>query len=390
MRRLKILFVATKPPWPPVDGGRLLVRDTVDELARQGHRVTLVAPAGGASAAADAPPGVDALLVPARPRSLLTSLVLAQLRGGAATLVRHSSAPVRAEVARLLDAGGWDVVHAEQLQALAQAAPAFERGVPVVFRAQNVESDLWAATAAALGTARGLLARREARRLARAEGAAVARAGATVALTAEDAGRLAELAGARGRTRVVRVPSAASLPAADAPLTGDPALVMLGSEGWLPNRDAADWFVDGVWPAVRAALPGARLHVFGPLRRGGAGLEPHPPPDESRDAFAPGAVLVVPLRIASGVRMKILEAWARGVPVVATPAAAGGLDAEDGRELLVARDAEGFADACRRLRREPGLASSLIDAGRRRLAERHDPARVTAQLVEVYREAGAR
>jgi glycosyltransferase involved in cell wall biosynthesis len=82
------------------------------------------------------------------------------------------------------------------------------------------------------------------------------------------------------------------------------------------------------------------------------GVETHPAPADSREAFAPGAILVVPLRIASGIRMKILEAWARGLPVVATPEAAAGLEAEDGRELL--------------------------------LAERHDPAAVSRRLLEIY------
>lgn len=387
MRRLNVVFVATKPPWPPVDGGRLLMRDTLAELVRQGHRVTLVAPAIGPSAP---PPEIDARLVAARPRSLLASWVLAQVRGSALSVARHALAPLRAEVARLLDAGGCDVVHAEQLQALAQAMPAFERGVPVVLRAQNVESDLWAATAAALGRARGLAARREARLLAADEGDAVAGANVTVALTAEDAERLRIVAGGRGRLRVVRVPFAASLRPADEPLPGSPAVTVFGSAGWPPNRDAAYWFVDEIWPAVLRALPEARLHVFGNLRRGGPGLTRHPPPGDSRAVFAPGSILAVPLRIASGVRMKILEAWARGVPVVATPAAARGLDAESGRDLLVARDGVEFVDAIRRLHEAPELAAAQVAAGRARLAERHDPARVTAELVEVYEEARRR
>ena len=72
-------------------------------------------------------------------------------------------------------------------------------------------------------------------------------------------------------------------------------------------------------------------------------------------------------------RIKILEAWARGVPVVATPAALAGLEAEDGREALVARDAGEFAAAIGRIHREPALAAALVEAGRRARRERHDP-----------------
>jgi glycosyltransferase involved in cell wall biosynthesis len=82
--------------------------------------------------------------------------------------------------------------------------------------------------------------------------------------------------------------------------------------------------------------------------------------------------------------MKILEAWARGVCVVATPEAGSGLEAEDGRELLVAPDAPGFMAALQRLTREPELRGGLIAAGRAALAARHDPGRIAGALVNVY------
>ena len=382
---LRILFVATKPPWPAIDGGRLLMARTLEGLAAKGHAVTLVAPARSAVPEGDVPAGCAVRLVPARPRSCPLALVLSQLQRRALSVVRHGLAAVRREVARQLDAETFDVVHAEQLQALAQTDPAFARGVPVVLRAQNVESDLWAATAREAGIL-GLPARREARRLARDEGEAVARARTTAALTTEDAERLRELSCGRGTVRVVRAPFPAQMPAGDSPLPGRPALVLLGSGGWSPNRDAASWFVSAVWPAVRAALPEARLHVYGHLRNVVPdGVALHPAPADSRDLFAPGSVMVVPLRIGSGVRMKILEAWARGVPVAASPQAVRGLDAEDGRELLVAGDVEGYVRAFRRLCEEPELGDRLAAGGREILSSRHDPARVLDELVRTYR-----
>src|SRR4030095_13432302 len=119
--------------------------------------------------------------------------------------------------------------------------------------------------------------------------------------------------------------------------------VLLGSGGWMPNQEGSLWFVREVWPEGRQALPGAVLHVFGDaLPPTAADVTRHAAPADSREAFAPGAVMVVPVTFGSGVRMKILEAWARGLPVVATPAAAEGLEAEDGRDLLLVRNASEF------------------------------------------------
>lgn len=365
---LNVLVVATKTPWPPVDGGRLLLALTLEGLEAAGCRTTLVAPE----------------LRPLRPGPVAVQSVLSGLP---LAIARHRQPALAGDVERHLDAERYDLVHVEQLQALPQAEPAFRRGVPVVLRQQNVESDLWAATAARTPGLKGRLLGIESRRLARWEGRAVRRVAATLPLTNEDAVRLNWLSSGRGRIRVVRAPFP-DLPPGPAPLSGDPPLVLLVSRGWLPNEDSVAWFLGEVWPAVRAEAPGAVLHIFGadPNAAPPPGAVHHPAPRDSAEAFAPGSILAVPLRIASGVRMKILEAWARGVPVVGTPAAVAGLEAEDGRELLVAADARDFARAVARLHREPDLVQRLVEEGRRARLERHDPARVVADLLAVYEE----
>jgi hypothetical protein len=397
---MKILVVATKAPWPPLDGGRLLLLHTLEGLAAAGHRVTFVAPVDPArfdlgSVASALRPLCLPRLVAAPPAGRLATLGRAGFCRLPLSVARHSLPAVRREVARLLAGETFDLVHAEQLQALSQVPrPTRKRPTPpVVLRAQNVESALWAATARSRGGLAGALLAIEARRLAAWEGRAVRRTAATVALTPEDAARLAELAGsgAAGKVRVVAAPFPARLPASAIALPGDPAIVVLGSAGWLPNADSVAWFRSAVWPAVHAALPGAILHLFGADDLERAAGEPtdiavHPSPQDSADAFPAGALLAVPVRIASGVRMKILEAWARGVPVVGTPAAVSGLGAEPGVELLVAADPAGFAAALARLHREPALVRSLVAAGRAALQRRHDPAAVTAQLAAIYAE----
>ena len=208
-----------------------------------------------------------------------------------------------------------------------------------------------------------------------------------MALSAHDAARLVELSGAADRVHHVPAPFPSRLPLASSPLPGAPAVVLFGSRGWRPNEAGARWFLEKVWPRVRAALPAAALHVVGAPVASSEGVLGHPAPADSREAFAEGSILVVPLHVASGVRMKILEAWARGVPVVSTPEGAQGLDATDGRELLLARDPESFALALRRLHAEPGVAELVVAAGRRRLAAHHEPGAVAARLTEVYARA---
>lgn len=391
---MKILLIATKAPWPTQDGGRLLLWSTLEGLAARGHQVTLVAPQpSGRSSSEDAAAALAGLcvphLVPTLTRHHVTSLVRSLVRRRPLSIERHGHHDVRHEVQKLLARERWDVVHAEQLQALAQARPARFYGVPVVLRAQNVESELW--QAAAEHRPWTVLGQWEARRLALWEGRAVARVAATVALTERDAARLRELSSGKGRVHVVRAPFADALPPFEGRLAGDPPLVLFGSEGWSPNRDAVRHFGESIWPAVRAALPAARLHVFGNWHRSLAAgqVEWLPGCEHSRQAFVPGSILVLPLRFASGVRMRILEAWARGVPVVATREAASGLGAEDGRELLLAEDGPGFAAAVGRLARESDLAAQLTAAGRALLRAHHAPAAAAERLEAIYREVAS-
>ena len=386
-----VLVVATKAPWPPLDGGRVLLRNTLQALAAVGCRLTLVAPVDPSAfdlgeVARALSPWCAPHLVPAAPVGPAAALLRSP--GEPLSIARHSHWEVRRELERRLAAERFDLVHAEQLQALPQAEPAFARGIPVVLRAQNVESDLWTAAARRATGLRGVVLRREARRLAEWEAKAIRRCAATLALTPEDAGRLRALSGEEPKVRVVPAPFP-ELPAGPGRLPGTPPVVVLGSRGWLPNEESTAWFVAEVWPAVRAAAPGAVLHLFGAAPpRAAPDVVPHPPPRDSAEAYAPGSVLAVPLRFASGVRIKILEAWARGVPVVATPAALSGLEAEDGREALVAASPQAFAGSIGRLHREPDLAASLIEAGKRALRERHEPGRIARKLIAEY-EASA-
>jgi len=82
--------------------------------------------------------------------------------------------------------------------------------------------------------------------------------------------------------------------------------------------------------------------------------------------------------------MRILDAWSRGIPVVATSVAAAGLEAVDGTHLLLANDAEGFADAFRRLEDDPDLGGALAGNARALLRRRHEPEKAVLGLEAAY------
>jgi glycosyltransferase involved in cell wall biosynthesis len=433
---LRVLWIATKAPHPEIDGGRRVAAATLEALAARGVDLTLVAPTAGQPEAAG-PEGIRTLLVDARPRPWWRAFSASARSGHPLSIERHTHATVYRQVADLVRGEAFDIVHIEQPQAWRSAEPARQSGAAVVLRAQNVESAMWEAasqrpgarTPASLQPLRSAALRAEARRMRRFEASVVAAADVTIALSSTDAAQLSALSPS---ARVLVVPPPAAFassaremlqPFATAAangtaagtatataiangtgemLRGDPAFVWIGSAGWSPNADAVRWLLDEIWPAVSVRLPRAHLHLFGAseshargrsfaLARSGNGYDRainwHPAPSDSRVAFAAGAILLLPLTIAAGVRMRLLEAWTSNMPVIASPAAVEGLDTTDGRDVLIASDASAFSAAAMRLASETQLRDHLATGGRATVARRHDPAVIADAMIAAYREA---
>jgi glycosyltransferase involved in cell wall biosynthesis len=376
---VKVLYVATRSPWPPVDGGRVLMAHTIDGLLARGHRVTVVAPALGTAPRVPTHDRLEVRLVEGRRQRALVTAARVCLAPHRALVERYAHPGVAREVRDCVRAGV-DVLHVEQLQALAAAEPV-RGGVPVVLRAENVESALWAQGARSRWWRRPAVP--IAWGLARVEGLWLEEAGVVASVSDRDTVALRRLA-PLASVETVRIPMPAHLPSGSTPLAGAPAVVLFAGRWW-PNRHGARWFLRDVWPRVATMLPEARLHVFGDAGIAGDRVTGHQSPADAADAFAPGAILAAPVRVGSGASVKVLEAWARGVPVVATPIVAEGVD-PGGAALMIARTADDFATALRCLT-EPQAHARAIAAGRATLAAQHDPAACTAALEAVYAAA---
>lgn len=393
---MRILWVGTKTPWPPIDGGRLVASVTLDALAAAGANITVVVPRDASAAHVSSVHGssrIAPILTDDRPRPWARALVSSLWSGRPATIERHAAPRIAEVVTHLIRTQSFDIVHIEQLQASIAAAPAHAYGLPSVLRTHNVESAIWESAARGRAWPTAMLQRLEGRRVHAFEATALARVDAVIALSAVDAATLRLLAPA-AHVHVASPP----LPSAPPPVISiypgqpqpPPTFVWIGSRGWSPNDDAVRWLGEAIWPAIRARVPDARLHVFGAALPGAQGLSAHASPADSAAAFSPGSILLLPLRQVAGVRMRVLEAWARSVPVIATEAALAGLDTTDGDDVLIANEPAAFAQAAASLVRAPDLRARLVAGGRRTLVARHDPDAIARQILDVYRAAIAR
>ncbi len=214
----------------------------------------------------------------------------------------------------------------------------------------------------------GFVARREAASWDRLERRAARHIDAVVTLSERDAALLRPTPA----SRIVTIPPVVPLPsrAANAVGASPPRLLFVGMFLHLPNIDAAERLVDSILPRVRASFPSASLDLVGShlpeqlRRRAGEGVSVAEDVPDVRAYLERAAVVTAPIRLGSGVRVKVLEALAAGKAIVASPRAVEGIDIVDGEHLLVANDDAAFAAAIVDLLRRPERRAALAAAAR--------------------------
>jgi glycosyltransferase involved in cell wall biosynthesis len=176
-------------------------------------------------------------------------------------------------------------------------------------------------------------------------------------------------------------------------------VVFVGPTYMFPNRDGVEFFLQSIWPNVRASVPHATFHTAGRNapedkirfeRHDGVTCEGYVP--HIAQTVGQATCCVVPLRIGGGTRLKILDAWALGRAVVSTSLGCEGLRVQDGVNILIQDDPVSFAEAVRRVLSDHQLRASLEREGRK-TAEEYDWNHIGRSLREAYlsiAEAGPR
>jgi hypothetical protein len=156
-----------------------------------------------------------------------------------------------------------------------------------------------------------------------------------------------------------------------------PTVLFVGNCHYPPNRVAARWLIDEIAPLVLDRRPDALVTIAGhgseDLSPFGCGFVA-----DLGALMRAADVFVAPILSGSGTRIKILDAWAHGVPTVSTSVGADGLQAVDGTHLLLADDAASFAEAVLQLLDHPVEAASLAAAGRSLALDHHSRGAVVA------------
>ncbi len=398
MAMLDIAFLAPRLPWPLDTGGKIRTFHILAGLARH-HRVTLLSFEGEEVASGGLERmrrlGVRCELFP-RPGRIGRALQVAAGLAGPLpyNLVKYQSPRLLDRLKFLGTKGLVQMVHCDHLH-MAPYGPA--SGLPFVVDEHNVETVIWRRFARDIAEpmARRALFAQQAFHLGRSEKNLCRAADLVLLCSHSDREALDRLTGQPGpATRVV--PNGVDVAYFSAEVEGVRAehVFFTGSMDWAPNENAVLTFLQEIWPVMQRSMPDQEFVVVG--RNPGKALQEaaHSSPGavhvtgtvpDVRPHMKGALALLVPMRVGGGTRLKILEAFAAGVPVISTAVGIEGIAAVPGEHYLRAETAAQFAEAAESLRRNPGLGNELVGAGVELVKARYSWDAIGDDLAEEYR-----
>lgn len=376
----KLLFLSQTLPYPP-DGGVKIRTFNILRLLARTFEVTalcfyrskgglLETDVNGAIRGLEPFARIEAFPIPqesSRTR-LLWDHLRSVLSGRAYTVFSYQEQAFERRLKELLATEHFDLVHADSLD-LSHYFPLVRR-IPLACTHHDAQSSLLArrATLERSVLRRGYITH-QARLMRKEEQRWCPRVSLNVPVSEVDATKLAEIA---PHAQFLVMPNGVDTSYFEpAPEVGRRGIVFVGGTTWYPNKDALEYFASEVLPRLRAKgvkeavtwVGRATSEEIDRYRRE-FGIEMTGYVEDVRPLVRSAACYVVPIRVGGGTRVKILDAWAMGVPIVSTSVGCEGLDARDGENILIRDDPDSFVEAVHSLLVDEALGQLIGSRGR--------------------------
>ena len=393
---MRVLLLTQVLPYPPDSGPKVKTYYVLKYLAQQ-HQVTLVS-----FVRSEDKPEYIRHLETLCERVITVPITRAKtddlrflghslLSGEPWMMLRDERPEMRRVLADLAAGQPFDVVHADQLN-MGQYALPFEGSHKVL----DLHNALWMlyrrmAETTPLTNPMKYLLMRDWPLLKRYEGEMCRQFDAVTAVTEEDRQLLIE-AGARRDIRVIPIAIDTDEQAVVQRRPSGPHIIHIGTMYWRPNIDALTWFLEDIYPLIKAQVPDVRCTLIG--SRPPESLIQHSRTDRTLTVtgyvedpmpfMEDSSMMIVPLLAGGGMRVKILNALSQGIPMVSTSIGCEGIRVEPGKDILIADTPENFAMQCVRLLTDYDLNARLSAAGRQTAEQYYDYRQACRPLDEVY------
>jgi len=381
-----VLMITTRFPYPPWRGQQVRTAEWLAAL--RGRRLGLVTPVS-ADGGADVPEGIELFTHRASLAERGAGLVTAAMSGRPLQEGPYDHRSARRAVRRALAEGPWDVVVVQMIRCAwaVDEVRSLAPGSKILFDAidamglhyeRAVPGYRWYARPAV---------RLEAARCRRREAVVAGMAAVSTAVASRD---LDAMQVPDGRRRVVPV-SGNVVPQGTKP-SRQPVVLLSGNLGYRPTVRGACWFSEAVWPEVRRRVDGVRWMVAGARPHRAVrrlqrleGVEVHGNVADLAPFLISASVAVAPMATGSGVPLKVLEAWAAGLPVVMDPWAAAGVEGDPGP--VVASTPEEWVETLVGLLTDSRQAAEAATIGHEVWRASYHPNRVSAAVRDAVAAA---
>jgi glycosyltransferase involved in cell wall biosynthesis len=395
---MNVLMLTQVLPYPPDSGPKVKTYNVIKYLA-QHHRMTLASFVRG-----DPPEHVHHLeqycqtvhTVPMERGAMRDGLAMVRsmVTGQPWMMVRDDRKVMRALVDRLAAEGSFDVIHADQLN-MAQYA----RRVPGTFKILDTHNALWLLYKRLWETMspglRKRLLGRDWQLLKSYEGRMVREFDAVLAISHEDKTALQEAAGQAVDIVVIPIAIDTSEVLVVERQSQPNHILHIGTMYWPPNIDGVKWFIHRAYPLIRQQRPDVQFDVVGSrpptellaLSNAGLGINVAGYVEDPLPYQRRAAVMVVPLLAGGGMRVKVLNALAEGIPIVSTTLGCEGIKVTPGHNILVGDTPEEFAAQVLRVLNNPELGRVLAANGRKLVEDMYDCRNACRPLDDAYARA---
>ncbi len=395
---MKILQVTNKVPYPAKDGGAIACMNLTRGFALLGHDVTVLAmntekhhiemdeiPESVLDWA-----GFRLVDVPAR-TSFFSAFINLAFSGKPYNAVRFISKSFSENLKKLLEENHFDVIQLEGLY-VCPYIPIIRKysNARIVYRAHNIEHEIWERTAALSKGIRKIYLKILAQRIKTFEKSYIDEYDLLVPITERDSQILNQLGNTKpahvsptGIDANVLIPHSKNLE--------HPSLFHIGSLEWAPNQEGLLWFINKCWPQIHKQFPELKFYVAG-----------RNAPDwlvrrfnsinivfegEVTDAYRfmnSKSIMIVPLFSGSGMRIKIIEGMALGKPIVTTPIGNEGISTTSEKYILIAKNEEEFISSVARLVNDDELFEHISRNAVEYIHEKFDNLALAGALVRFY------
>ncbi len=395
---MNILQLTPRMPWPLTDGGAIAVYNITKSLSDLGHEVTLLtypldSPQETEEAVRELSKYAKVHLVskPLPPRWLV--LARTMLRG-AYPIDRRMTAEMFTLVRSVVEREKFDIAHIDHAHMGRYGLWIKETfGLPIVLRENNFESMIYERFAETeTNPIKSFLARTHGKRLKLEEARFFRNFDAVAAISTEDVAAMKEVA-PDGNFKIIPAGVDTNyFHPTDTP--EDPnSIISLGTLSWDPNYDATRFFLDAIFPIILSKRPSTIFHIVGAaegrilpyVKHFRNSVQIHGRVPDVRDYLARSAVLVVPLRIGGGMRLKLLEGFSSGKAIVSTSIGAEGNMARNGTHLLIRDGAEAFATGVVELLSNAELRRRLGESARKLVMEAYSWEKIGMDFIALYR-----